>query len=101
MQTLESLFEAKSVAIVGASDNPHKIGGRPIAYMKRLGYQGLIIPINPKTAIIQGIPAKRSLLELTTPVDLAVVAVPDALVEQVIKEGLTAGIKSFVVFASG
>jgi len=101
MQTLESLFEAKSVAIVGASDNPHKIGGRPIAYMKRLGYQGLIIPINPKTAIIQGLPAKRSLLELTTPVDLAVVAVPDALVEQVIKEGLTAGIKSFVVFASG
>jgi acetate---CoA ligase (ADP-forming) len=101
MSTLTSLFEAGSVAIVGASDNPHKIGGRPVAYMKRLNYQGKLIPINPKADVIQGLPAKRSLLELDTPVDLAVVAVPDALVEKVIKEGLSVGIKNFVVFASG
>jgi len=101
MSTLSSLFEANSVAIVGASDNPHKIGGRPIAYMKRLNYQGQLIPINPKADIIQGLTAKRSLLELDMPVDLAVLAVPDTLVESVIKEGLSVGIKNFVVFASG
>ena len=101
MSTLKSLFEATSVAIVGASDDPHKIGGRPIAYMKRLKYQGQLIPINPKNDTIQGLPAKRSLLELDAPVDLAVVAVPDALVEKVIQEGLQLGIKNFVVFASG
>ena len=101
MSTLTSLFEASSVAIVGASDNPHKIGGRPIAYMKRLNYQGQLIPINPKADVIQGLTAKRSLLELDMPVDLAVLAVPDTLVENVIKEGLSVGIKNFVVFASG
>ena len=101
MSTLKSLFEATSVAIVGASDDPHKIGGRPIAYMKRLKYKGQLIPINPKNDTIQGLPAKRSLLELDAPVDLAVVAVPDAFVEKVIQEGLQLGIKNFVVFASG
>jgi Acyl-CoA synthetase (NDP forming) len=82
MPALKSLFEATSVAIVGASDDPHKIGGRPIAYMKRLKYKGQLIPINPKNDTIQGLPAKRSLLELDAPVDLAVVAVPDAFVEK-------------------
>jgi len=101
MPALKSLFEATSVAIVGASDDPHKIGGRPIAYMKRLKYRGQLIPINPKNDTIQDLPAKRSLLELDAPVDLAVVAVPDAFVEKVIQEGLQLGIKNFVVFASG
>ena len=101
MSTLTSLFEARSVAIVGASDNPHKIGGRPIAYMQRLQYQGQLIPINPNADVIQGLAAKHSLLELDTPVDLAILAVPDILVENVIKEGLSVGIKNFVVFASG
>lgn len=101
MNSLTSLFEAKSVAVVGASDDPHKLGGRPIAYMKRLGYQGQLIPINPKTPIVQGLAAKSSLAELDAPVDLAVIATPEKLVEGIIRQGLTCGIKNFVVFASG
>lgn len=101
MHSLTSLFEAQSVAVVGASNDPHKLGGRPIAYMKRLGYAGQLIPINPKSNIIQGLPAKRSLADLDEPVDLAVIATPGALVEKVIKEGIENGIKNFVVFASG
>ena len=76
MSSLKSLFEAQSVAIVGASDDPHKLGGRPVAYMKRLGYQGKLIPINPKFDVVQGLAAKRSLTELDAPVDLAVIATP-------------------------
>jgi len=101
MHSLTSLFEAKSVAVVGASNDPHKLGGRPIAYMKRLGYAGQLIPVNPKSDIIQDLPAKRSLADLDSPVDLAVIATPGALVEKVIKEGIENGIKNFVVFASG
>ncbi|MDX2425434.1 MAG: CoA-binding protein [Cycloclasticus sp.] len=101
MSSLKSLFEAESVAIVGASDDPHKLGGRPVAYMKRLGYPGKLIPINPKSDVVQGLAAKRSLAELDAPVDLAVIATPEFLVEGIIKEGLACGIKNFVVFASG
>ena len=44
---LGSALNPASVAIVGASDNPHKVGGRPILYLKRYGYRGAIYPINP------------------------------------------------------
>ena len=101
MSSLQSLFEARSVAIVGASNDQHKLGGRPIAYMQRLGYRGKIIPVNPKEDVIQGLPAKHSLAELDEPVDLAVLAVPIHLVESIVKEGLANGIKNYVVFASG
>ncbi len=101
MSTLNALFEARSVAIVGASDNPQKLGGRPIAYMKRLGYKGDIIPVNPRSKIVQGIPAIASLADLENPVDLAVLATPEAMVESIVKAGLEKGIKNFVVFASG
>ena len=45
---LNTLLEPASIAIVGASDNPDKIGGRPIFYMRRHGYAGTIYPINPQ-----------------------------------------------------
>ncbi|MBL4744548.1 MAG: CoA-binding protein [Cycloclasticus sp.] len=101
MSTLNALFEARSVAIVGASDNPHKLGGRPVAYMKRLGYKGKIIPVNPTSKMVQGLPAIASLADLKEPVDLAVLATPEAMVEGIVKTGLDNGIKNFVVFASG
>jgi acyl-CoA synthetase (NDP forming) len=101
MSSLQFLFEARSVAIVGASNDQHKLGGRPISYMQRLGYQGKIIPVNPKEEVIQGLPAKHSLAELDDPVDLAVLAVPINLVEPIVKEGLANGVKNYVIFASG
>jgi acyl-CoA synthetase (NDP forming) len=51
---LEAALNPKSIAIVGASDNPHKVGGRPILFMKKYGYQGRIFPINPARAEVQG-----------------------------------------------
>jgi acyl-CoA synthetase (NDP forming) len=54
---LGSALNPASVAIVGASDNPHKVGGRPILYLQRYGYRGAIYPINPARSIVQGLPA--------------------------------------------
>ena len=53
--TLRAALEPRSVAIVGASDNPHKVGGRPILFMKRYGYRGAIYPVNPGRAEVQGL----------------------------------------------
>ncbi|MDH4325729.1 MAG: CoA-binding protein, partial [Betaproteobacteria bacterium] len=55
--TLRAALAPKSIAIVGASDNPHKVGGRPILYMKRYGFRGAIYPINPGRAEVQGLKA--------------------------------------------
>ena len=45
----------RSIALIGASENPNKIGGRPLAYLSRFGFQGAIYPINPTRAEVQGV----------------------------------------------
>lgn len=100
-ERLSRLVDAQSVAIVGASDNPLKIGGRPIAYMKRLGYRGALYPVNPRQAEIQGLRAYPSLSAIGKPVDMAIVATGADLVEQVVREGVAAGVGGFVILTSG
>src|SRR3970282_1661305 len=58
---LQSALAPRSVAVIGASDNPHKVGGRPILYLKRYRYPAAIYPINPTRAAVQGLPAYASL----------------------------------------
>ena len=64
--SLLSLLAPRSVAVLGASDNPIKAGGRPIDYMQRHGYAGRIYPVNPKRAEIQGLAAYPDLATLMT-----------------------------------
>ena len=62
--TLLHALNPRAVAILGASDNPIKAGGRPIDYMRRHGYAGRIFPINPNRSEVQGLPAYASLRAL-------------------------------------
>ncbi len=98
---LESLLNARSVAVVGASADPAKISGRPIAYMLARGYQGDIYPVNPGRELVQGLRCYPNLAAIGKPVDLAIVGTAAHLVEGAIREGIEAGIKAFVVFSSG
>ena len=100
-KSLDVLFNPASIAVVGASSNEMKLGGRPIAYMKKMGYRGTIYPVNPKSRDVQGLPAYPSLSSIGQPIDLAIVATPAAMVEDAIREGITAGVRAFVVFSSG
>ena len=100
-KSLDVLFNPASIAVVGASSNERKLGGRPIAYMKKMGYRGTIYPVNPKSRDVQGLPAYPSLSSIGQPIDLAIVATPAAMVEDAIREGITAGVRAFVVFSSG
>ena len=61
MTTLDDLLTPRSVAVVGASDDPTRIGGRPLAFFKNLGYEGKIFPVNPNRDKVQGIDAYPSL----------------------------------------
>ena len=74
--SLTGLLAPRSVAVVGASADPTRIGGRPIAYMLSQGYQGAIYPVNPKRSEIQGLRAFSSVAELPEAPDAAIVAVP-------------------------
>ncbi|HWI38682.1 MAG TPA: CoA-binding protein, partial [Burkholderiales bacterium] len=63
------------MAIVGASDNPHKVGGRPILFLKRYGFRGAIYPINPARATVQDLRAYPSIADTPEAPELAVVAI--------------------------
>ena len=62
--SLSTLLNPRSVAIIGASDDPARIGGRPIDAMRKLGYAGRILPVNPNRREVQGLPAYASVADL-------------------------------------
>jgi len=99
--TLRAALEPRSIAVVGASDNPHKVGGRPILYMKRYGFRGAIYPINPGRAEVQGLKAYAALGDLPEVPDLAVVAVAGDEAVRAVEECAAKGVKVAVVMTSG
>jgi acyl-CoA synthetase (NDP forming) len=99
-EQLQRFFTPRSIAIVGASEDTTRIGGRPIAYSRQAGFTGEIYPVNPKYETVQGIPAYPSLRELPKPVDLAIMAVGHDHIIKAIEqsEGKVGG---YVVFTAG
>ena len=73
--SLDVALNPASVAIIGASDNPHKVGGRPLLYLQRYGYRGAIYPINPARATVQGVRALPRIEDTPQPPDLAIIAI--------------------------
>lgn len=98
---LSALFAPRSIAVVGASSNAQKIGGIPVDYQRRFGFDGAVYPVNPKAEHIQDLPAWPSLRAIGAPVDLAILALPAPLVEAAFDDAVAAGVKGVVLFSSG
>jgi acetate---CoA ligase (ADP-forming) len=97
-----TLFEPRSIAVIGASRDPGKPGGRVLRYLLSHGYQGRIYPVNPNAAAVQGIEAVRSLSDLARgAVDLACVAVPAQDVAPALRQCAGAGVTAAVVYSAG
>jgi acetate---CoA ligase (ADP-forming) len=100
-RTLDALLRPASVAVIGASTDPQKIGGIPISHMKASGYQGQIYPVNPRAQVIQDLPAFPSVGAVPGPVDLAIIAVPEPLVLGALRECAAKGVRAVALFSSG
>lgn len=98
---LDFLLDPASVAIVGASDNPDKIGGRPIFYMRKHGYQGKLFPVNPQRSEVQGEKTWPSVASLPEAPDLAIVAVPGQKAVEAVDECAAMGVKGAIVISAG
>tara|TARA_Y100001934_G_scaffold218352_2_gene259435 strand:+ start:46557 stop:48674 length:2118 start_codon:yes stop_codon:yes gene_type:complete len=98
---LDVLFRPKSVAVMGASSDEKKIGGRPIFYLKHYNFEGDIYPINPNYDAIQGLKAFKSLADVPGDVELALIALPSAMVEEAVQGCADKGVKAAVIFSSG
>jgi acetate---CoA ligase (ADP-forming) len=98
--SLSRMLEARSVAVVGASARPGSFGEQLMLELLRGGYAGRLHPVNPRWPQVLGLPCLPSLTELPEPVDLAILAVGNALLEGQLRAAAEAGAASTVIFAS-
>jgi acyl-CoA synthetase (NDP forming) len=95
------LHEPRSVAVIGASDDPDKIGGRPIRYLREFGFGGRILPVNRSREEVQGMRAYPDVSALPIVPDVALVAVPGAAAADAVAACAEIGVQGCVVFSSG
>ncbi|WP_027860328.1 acetate--CoA ligase family protein [Marmoricola sp. URHB0036] len=98
---LDVFHRPASVAVVGASDDTEKIGGRPLRYMREFGYAGRVYPVNPRRDTVQGMQSYPSLTEVPTVPDIALIAVPGAAAVEAVATAARMGVKGAVVMSSG
>ena len=97
---VRDVFRPRSFAVLGASDQPSRIGGRPLAYtMQR--FEGAIYPVNPKRDTVQGLRAYPAITDIDGEVDFALIALPAALVEQAVRDCAAKGVRCALIFSSG
>jgi acetyl coenzyme A synthetase (ADP forming)-like protein len=101
MSDLKSLLHPKSVAVIGASKTPGKIGYAVIENIKASGYTGEVYPINPKEQEIAGYKAYPNVRDVKKPIDVAVFCVPAAASLSVAEDCGQAGVKHLVVITAG
>ena len=98
---LTPLLAPRSVAVLGASSDPTRISGRPIAYMKSQGFQGGLYPINPNRTEIQGLKAYASINDVPEVPDVAIVAVASEVAAAAVEDLGKKGVKAIVMFTAG
>ncbi len=98
---LDRLMAPRSVAVIGASSNANRIGGRPLDYLNRFGYTGRVYAVNPKYGEVQGRRSFPSVTDLPEAVDLAVICLPAEDVLDTAEACAARGIGAAVIFAAG
>ncbi|KHK89807.1 acetate--CoA ligase family protein [Novosphingobium malaysiense] len=101
LKSLDVLLKPRSVAVIGASDNPHRLPGMSLAYMKLAGFEGDLWPVNPKRETVQGLKAYPSVDDLPGTPDVAIIATPAHLVQQAVEDCSRLGVGAVVIFAVG
>ncbi|HEY8030341.1 MAG TPA: GNAT family N-acetyltransferase [Gaiellaceae bacterium] len=99
--SLRPFFEPKTVAVVGASRRRGSIGGELFRNMLAAAFAGSVYPINRQAEPVAGVHAYRSIGEIRSPVDLAVICVPGAQVLEAAQSALDAGVRALCVISSG
>lgn len=97
----QALLYPTSIALVGASDDVKKTGGRPLQFLRRAGFSGKIYPINPNRAVVQGEKAWPSLAALPEVPEHVFVLSPTETVVSTVQECADLGVKLVTVLASG
>lgn len=101
LSNLKYMINPQSIAVVGASTNEKKNGGRLFRYIVENGYNGKLYPINPGADNIKGFKAYPSLTEVPEEVELACIIVGANHVPKVMEECVQKGVKAAIIYSSG
>jgi acetyl-CoA synthetase (ADP-forming) len=101
LDNLHALFNPSTVAVIGASENPGKLGFHVMKSLKGGGFEGRIVPVNPGAEEIMGTPAVPSVSGFEHQIDLAVIVLPARAVLEVLEECGRKGVKAVVLITAG
>jgi len=101
LPAIKTLFEPASVAVIGASTKPSKIGHKIVENIVAGGYPGRLYPVNPSGGEVFGRPIVATLSAIPGPVDMAVIAIPAKGVFAAVQECAAKGVRQVVIITSG
>ena len=99
--SLEKFFNPASVAIVGASQTPGKVGYEILANMIKAGFPGKIFPVNPNAKTIEGLACYPDVASIGQIPELVIIVVPAKIVPSIMRQCAKAGVKSVVIITAG
>tara|TARA_B100000287_G_scaffold412232_1_gene442453 strand:+ start:2664 stop:4763 length:2100 start_codon:yes stop_codon:yes gene_type:complete len=99
--TLNQITTPKSIAIVGASDDKNRIGGRPLSHMIEQNFEGTVYPVNPNRDMVQGLKSYPNLQDIPGDLDFVLIAVPAKFVVNVIEDAVKKNARTALIFSSG
>jgi len=101
IKQLDAILRPNSVAVIGASTSPEKMGHEILKNIIDSGFKGAVYPINPKADVILDLPCHKSVKDIAEAPDLAVIIIPARFVPQTVQECGEAGVKGAVIITGG
>ncbi len=101
MNNLDPIFSPKSVAVIGASTTPGKVGHDIFANILKGGYTGTLYPVNPSAKSVLSVRAYPRLTEIPDDIDLAIIILPPAVAVKAVYEAVEKKVKGLVIVSAG
>ncbi len=101
MERLDAIFSPQSIAVVGASATPGKVGHDIFANILKGGYTGTLFPVNPGSKSILCVKAYKTIMDIPDPVELAIIILPPKLALTSVAQAIEKGVKGIVIVSAG
>jgi acetate---CoA ligase (ADP-forming) len=98
---LDTFFNPSSIAVIGASHTPGKIGYEILSNILKSNFKGKVYPVNPNVTSILGIGTYKSIKEIESPIDLAIISLPAPLIPEVLSDCVKKKVKSVIIVSGG
>lgn len=101
LDAIKTMLNPKSIAVIGASRNIEKLGGRLVSILSRYDFKGKVYPINPRADEVLGLKCYSNVKSLPGDVDLACIVLPARAVLQAVSECVEKGVRVAIIYAGG